>query len=499
MGTQAQSARGVLGAQEVLSVQGMQDARSTRQETADRAQSDGRGRSGERDRKHPKHPSGKGFGEVFTRVRKASRHSVSPRLVGWSVLVGAAVGVVVSLFRWSIAASVGALKALYSFIGQGNWWALAIVVPVSIGIGVALAWMVKSEPLSAGSGIPDVETRLRSTKPVEFPWIRVLWRKIVGGLLAICPGLFLGREGPSVQMGASVGMGVSGASETTRRFRRELVAAGAAAGLSAAFTAPIAGVLFVAEEIYSRFTLKTGISAFAASLSASMVAVEVFGLKPVFDLPHTQVLGIPYYWQFIVLGIALGVVSWVYEKSLFASFHLYDFLHIPTVVRPMVPLLLIIPIGLTLPQTLGGGNELVTMLGHMDIPLDLLVVLFVVRLIGSQLAYGSGLPGGIFLPMLTLGALFGAITGKCFVLLGVAPPSRAYISLMVIVGMAGLFGAVSKAPLTAIVLVMEMTSYGVLMPLGAVTLLAYLVYDALGGKAIYDELGERSAKLQRRK
>lgn len=445
------------------------------------------------------HHVAKRIGSVVSKVRKSSRHSVSPRLVGWSVLVGLGVGVVVSVFRALISASVGMLQNMYSFIGQGNWWVLAILIPASIGIAVLLAWLVKSEPLSAGSGIPDVEASLRSTKPVSFPWWRVLWRKIVGGLLAICPGLFLGREGPSVQVGASVGMGLSSATATTQRFRRELVAAGAAAGLSAAFTAPIAGVLFVAEEIYSRFTLKTGISVFTASLSASIVAVEVFGLKPVFDLPHTEVLGIPYYWQLLVLGIALGFVSWIYEKSLFAGFNLYDALRIPAVLRPAVPLLLVIPVGLTMPQALGGGNELVTMLGRAQLPLDLLLLLFVVRLIGSQISYGSGLPGGIFLPMLTLGAIFGAISGKCFIALGVAPDSQSYISLMAIVGMAGLFGAVSKAPLTAIVLVMEMTSYGVLMPLGVVTLLAYLVYDALGGKAIYDELGERSARHHRRK
>lgn len=435
---------------------------------------------------------------AFYHVRRASRHSVSPRLVAWSVLVGVAVGIVVSGFRWLISASVSGLTWVYSAAWSGLWWVLVIVVILSLGAGVFVAWMVKTQPISGGSGIPDIESRLRSTKPVDFPWWRVLWRKLAGGLLVICPGLFLGREGPSVQMGASVGMGVSGATETTRTFRRELVAAGAAAGLAAAFTAPIAGVLFVAEEVYSRFTLKTGISAFAASLSASAVSVEVFGLKPVFDIPHALVPPIGQYWQFVIFGIVLGAVAWLYEKTLFLGFAFYDFLHIPASVRPLIPLALTVPVGLFLPQLLGGGNELVTFLGHHEVTVGLLVVIFVVRLLGSQLAYTSGVPGGIFLPLLSLGAVAGALASGSLAWLGVGADNLASTSLMMMVGMAGLFGAVSKAPLTAIVLVMEMTSYGVLLPLGVVTLLAYLIYDALGGQPIYDELGVRAARLASR-
>jgi H+/Cl- antiporter ClcA len=441
-----------------------------------------------------------GITSMVQHVRRASRHSVSPRLVGWSVIVGVVVGAAVSFFRGAISVSVVWLTKMYAFTTRGNWWVLAIVIPISIGLALGLSWIVKTQPLSAGSGIPDVESRLRSTKPVAFPWWSVLWRKVVGGLMAICPGLFLGREGPSVQMGASVGMGLSDSTATTRQFRRELVAAGAAAGLSAAFTAPIAGVLFVAEEIYSRFTLKTGISAFAASLSASIVTVQVFGLKPVFDLPHTRIPAVSQYWQLLVLGILIGVVSRLYEKSLFWAFMFYERAHIPVMARPIVPLLLVIPVGLFMPEALGGGNGLVTLLGHASLPLGALVMFFVVRLVGSQVSYASGLPGGIFLPMLSLGAVFGAVCAHCFVWLGVAPANDlSYIALMEIVGMAGLFGAVSKAPLTAIVLVMEMTSYGVLMPLGVVTLLAYLIYDALGGKPIYDELGARKTRHRAKK
>lgn len=423
-------------------------------------------------------------------LRKADRrHTVALRLVGWALVIGILSGLVVGFFRWSITKMMLGLHSIYHFAAAGHWWVLILIALVSVGLSIAVSWMVVSEPASSGSGIPYVEARLRSHDPIDFNWWGILWRKIVGGLCAFSTGAFLGREGPSVQIASCIGMGLSSASHITRRHRKDLVAAGAAAGLAGAFTAPIAGTLFVMEEVYARFSLQTAVCSFVAALASSAVEVEIFGLEPVFQLPHTLKLQLIDYWQLILVAIVIGVIAKVYERTLLRGIDFFSWLHIPGAFRPLIPFLLMIPVGVWAPDLLGGGNTLVTRIGSQQMGVGLLTVYFLVRLVLSQLSYGCGVPGGIFLPILTLGSLVGALFAQLFVLMGASKGSLQYVSLMAIVGMAGLFGAVTKAPLTAIILVSEMTSYSELLPLGVVTLIAYLVYDLAGGKPIYDELG----------
>lgn len=424
------------------------------------------------------------------KIRSASHHSVSPRLVGWSMVVGAAAGFVASVFRLILQTMLHAVMHLYRYVIPGRPWIVAMEIVIFIAFGWCIAALIRSDPLIKGSGIPDVEKRLRSSAPLRFPWFRVLWKKIVGGILAIGPGAFAGREGPSIQMGACVGMGFSAITMTTRTYRRELVAAGAAAGLSAAFNAPIAAVLFVTEEIYSRFTLKIGLASLAAALSANAVSSSIFGIEPVFSLPHVIKPPISSYWSIGALAVLLGMLAWAYEWTLLRSSKAYDLLHLPLAVRTFVPLLLTIPVGLLAPDLLGGGNATVTSIGNSHHALWVLLVFLAVRFGISQITYGSGSPGGIFLPILTLGALAGASWGAFLNVQQLWPGGTDATTLMIIVGMSGLFGAVSKAPLTAIILVTEMTSYDLLMPLGFATLISYLVYDAMGGRPIYDALGK---------
>lgn len=436
---------------------------------------------------------------IGDRLRKANRrHTVSVRLVGWSVVIGVISGLVVGGFRYSIGRIIGWLQQVYRFTTAGNWWMLAVIALASVLLSIAVAWMVITEPASSGSGIPYVEARLRSKKPIDFNWWGILWRKVVGGLCAFAPGLFLGREGPSVQIASCVGMGLSSASKTTRKNRKDLVAAGAAAGLAGAFTAPIAGTLFVMEEIYAKFSLQTGICSFSAALASSAVAVQIFGLEPVFKLPTGFRLPLEDYWQLLLVAVVIGLLAKAYERTIFAGIDFYRLLRVPGAWRPLIPMLLTIPVGVFFPQLLGGGNGLVTLIGRQRFGFWTLALYFVIRLVLSQLSYGCGAPGGIFLPILTLGALAGAGMATLFVAMGASAYSPAYVSLLTIVGMAGLFGAATKAPLTAIILVVEMTSYSELLPLGVVTLGAYLVYDLAGGKPIYDELGAYASPVAKR-
>lgn len=433
-------------------------------------------------------------GPVTRWLRKKMNDDRPWSLIAWSVIIGLVSGLVVGLFRGSVVWLNNRMTDLYAYTKDGHWWVLALIVAGSFLLSWLLARIVKTAPLVAGSGIPDVEQRLRSDNAKYWHWWKVLWRKFVGGLMAMGPGLFLGWEGPSVQLGASVGLGCSNYSDHTARNRHTFVSCGAAAGLCAAFTAPLASVIFVAEEVYSRFTTKVFICSFVATVSAAFTTILLLGQAPGFMLPVPRTIGITMWWQFILIGIGLGCVASLYEKTLFGAFNFYSLLRIPKMLRIFIPFLLMIPFGLFLPVTLGSGNSFINIVSNSNTALWLLVVMFIIRLIGSQLSSGSGAPGGLFLPILTLGAAFGLICSKLLVMAHVEPGSAGYCSVIESSCMAGLLGATVQCPLTAIVLVVEMTGYSNLIPMSIVTLCACIVYDLLGGKGVYDELAGYQAK-----
>ncbi|MBQ5557693.1 MAG: ClC family H(+)/Cl(-) exchange transporter [Aeriscardovia sp.] len=433
-------------------------------------------------------------GPVTRWLRKKMDDDRPWSLIAGSVIIGLVSGLVVGLFRGSVVWLNNRMTDLYAYTKDGHWWVLALIVSGSFLLSWLLAWIVKTAPLVAGSGIPDVEQRLRSDNATYWHWWKVTWRKFIGGLMAMGPGLFLGWEGPSVQLGASVGLGCSHYSDHTARNRHTFVSCGAAAGLCAAFTAPLASVIFVAEEVYARFTPKVFICSFVATVSAAFTTILLLGQAPGFALPAPKTTNITMWWQFILIGIVLGCVASLYEKTLFGAINFYSLLHIPRMLRVFIPFLLMIPFGLLLPVTLGSGNSFINIVSNSNTALWLLVVMFIVRLIGSQLSSGSGAPGGLFLPILTLGAAFGLICSKLLVMAHVNPGSAGYCSVIESSCMAGLLGATVQCPLTAIVLVVEMTGYSNLIPMSIVTLCACIVYDLLGGKGVYDELAGYQAK-----
>ena len=176
------------------------------------------------------------------------------RSVLLGLLVGLMSGTVVSAFRYCIEVGLRYSRLVYGHlrIAPFVWWQWALLIGVNLGLALIVAWLLKKEPYISGSGIPQVEGQLAGE--LEMHWWSILWRKFVGGVLALGPGLFLGREGPSIQLGASVGQGLAAGFKLSGTDRRLLIASGSAAGLAAAFNAPIAGTLFVLEEVYHNFS-----------------------------------------------------------------------------------------------------------------------------------------------------------------------------------------------------------------------------------------------------
>lgn len=405
------------------------------------------------------------------------------------IVVGCAAGIVVSLFRLLIA-KIFAQVVKYYQLSHENLSLLGLILLVSLIVVIAIGFLVKSDPDIKGSGIPHVEGELKGL--LHPDWWSVLWKKFLGGTLAISMGFMLGREGPSIQLGAMAGKGVAKTLKAQRMEQRVLIASGAAAGLSAAFNAPIAGLLFVVEEIYHQFSRLVWISALVASLVANFISLNIFGLTPVLDMPgELVILPLKDYWLLLILGAFLGAMGYLYEKVTLNAGVVYDFLgkvcHIPNYFYGIFAAVLIIPVGYFYPQLLGGGNGLITSLTTSHLTLAVVFLYFIIRFIWSALSYASGLPGGIFLPILTLGALLGFGFGLGVNQLGFI--STAALINFLVLGMAGYFGAISKAPLTAMILVTEMVGdFRQLMTIAVVTLVAYIVMDLLKGEPIYEAM-----------
>ncbi len=418
-------------------------------------------------------------------------HSFRLKLVFEGIGVGIITGLLIVLYRYTLEKAGIFLTEVYNTISIKPIlilpWIMALII-----VGYIVGLMVKHEPMISGSGIPQVEGVL--LRKLDMTWWRVILGKFIGGVLSIGSGLSLGREGPSVQLGAAVGQGFSKIFKRVKIEEKYLITSGASAGLAAAFNAPLAGVMFALEEVHKNFSPLVLLSALSAALSADFVASGFFGLKPIFTLKNLAVLPLKFYFYIILLGILLGILGVLFNKIILKAQDLYIAqTWLPKEMRIIVPLLISVILGILLPQVLGGGHELITSLITNNFSLTVLVVLVLVKFLFTMASFGSGAPGGIFLPLLAIGALIGNAYG--IVLVHFVHFDSIYINNFIILAMAGYFTAVVRAPITGTILITEMTgSFSHLLSLAVVSIVAYIVADVLASKPIYEALLEKILK-----
>ena len=417
----------------------------------------------------------------------------SLRLLLEGLALGLGAGISISVFRYLLAGSEILRPVIYhnlrEVLADGQWQWLALYILSFIIIAYLLKLIVAREPMCTGSGIPQIKGILQGD--MSMRWFSVLWSKIIGGVLAIGAGMSLGREGPSVQIGACVGQGLSQTSRRTRFESRILMTAGAGAGLAAAFNAPLAGVIFGLEEMQKTISPALLLTGITASITAATVTEVVFGISPVFAMGYLLPLPLNLFDVLVVAGMVIGLLGRLFNIALAYSLNTYSRLGLSGMKKPLVPLALAGILGFVLPEILGGGNLLVDSLVVTDYTIGFLCLLFVGKFLFTMICFGSGVPGGIFLPMLVLGAAGGAVLAKLLVLAGLLPAM--YYADIIVFGMAAYFSAVVKSPVTGSILILEMTgSFQHMLALLVVSLTAYVISDLTGGRPVYDELLDRA-------
>lgn len=408
------------------------------------------------------------------------------RLLFEALIVGVVAGIVVGSFRWLIGQTLAMWQKGYQ-AAHANPALLWLLAAGGLASVIVAGFLVKQQPHAGGSGIPEVELQLQGK--LQLDWWPIFWRKFIGGVLSIGSGLFLGREGPSIQLGSTLGQGVARGFKASKTDSRVLLATGAASGLSAAFGAPIGGSMFIVEEVFHNFSPRVWLNALAGAIMANFVVSNIFGQRPVLAISYNHTFPILQYWHLLLLGIFLGVIGRLYQWGLLNFSKVYAKIAIlPRWLHGIIPAAILVPIMYFFPNYVG-GNTLILSLDKLHVT-GLLAAIFLLRITFSIVSYDSGLPGGIFLPILAMGALLGAVYGNLMADLGWL--DQKLVVNLIIFSMAGLFAAIVRSPFTAIMLIAEMVgSLLHLMPLAVVSVVAYIVNELLGGVPIYESLAGR--------
>lgn len=416
------------------------------------------------------------------------------RLIIPAILLGFLTGMVSVAFHLSLDYGEKLRNRIIDFAHQqpdiGSWLIMGLTL-TAVFLSAGLA--IRFSPESSGSGIPHLKAVLTGHR--SFLWLRVLVVKFISTAIASSGGLMVGRGGPNVHMGGAIGQGMANLwPDETLDDRSVMVVAGGGAGLTAAFNSPLAGLMFTLEELNSKCTPLGFFTAAIACLTTDMVCRVMLGQSPVFHLTITEAPALNLLAVFLPLGIISGFLGSLFNKTLLVAQKLTSLAFWPRLAWWVLLAALVAAVNWYAPGLSGGGQGFINSIfaGNM-LNLNTVVLFFVVRFIVTVGSSSTGVAGGIFMPVLVLGALLG---------LGVGSLSQTFFpgmeidpTLFAVVGMASYFTGVVQAPLTGIVLIIEMTgNYSLILPLFVACFSAQITADGLGVTPIYEALTENDLK-----
>lgn len=428
---------------------------------------------------------------IFRQTEYFLQEIVRSKIIVQAILVGLISGMLVVGFKVSINSLFWTIQ---KFLSAFPTWQKALIFPLITTLGGLISGFLvfKFAPETKGSGIPYV--KMTMARMGNMTRIRSIVVKFFAGVAGIGTGLSLGREGPSVQLGAGAGALVGRLFKMSGTNQDKLIAAGAGSAIGATFNAPIAGTIFVLEELVQKFTPALLFPVLVATVSAASLARHFLGSNPSFDLPKLQggitLENIP---VCIILGLVAGLLGVLFSKVIFFNNKLFDKMSkIPNYFKPAIAGLAVGLIGLVIPYVLGSGNFSVDLLLQHKFSLGLVLTIFIAKFFVTPFCFGSGAAGGIFLPMLMLGSFLGYIVSTVCNSFGFHTDPI----VIAILGMGAFLSAVARTPITAVVMVFEMTGgYSHILPIMLSAAIADLVAEKLNQKPIYASLIVQNSKF----
>ena len=381
-----------------------------------------------------------------------------------SCLTGLITGAIIFLFKIAIKYVQTASGFIYGSVRE-NPKLLPLLLLGAAAVGIISFLLIKLFPIVRGSGIPNSLAILRGFIP--FKWIRSLLGIFSSTLLTFFVGVPLGNEGPSVQMGCSVGKGtVNLFAKGNKAWERYTMTGGACGGFAAATGAPLTGIIFAIEEAHRRFSPIIFMSASVATLAATMTTTGLcklfpaLGLSPkLFDIPDSAALPLKYFGIAVILGVVVGAISIAFTKlyKLFNGLMNDTLKRIPLAVKVVSIFVLVALIGFFLDGSLGSGHAIIDAIFESHAPVwYVLIILLLVRALLLLVSTNSGITGGTLIPLLTFGAILGSLTASLVTSLNLLPAE--YSDAIALISTAAFLAASSRTPLTAIILTVEIFS-----------------------------------------
>ncbi len=428
---------------------------------------------------------------IFRQTEYFLQEIVRSKIIVQAILVGLISGMLVVGFKVSINSLFWTIQ---KFLNAFSTWQKALIFPLITTLGGLISGFLvfKFAPETKGSGIPYV--KMTMARMGNMTRIRSIVVKFFAGVAGIGTGLSLGREGPSVQLGAGAGALVGRLFKMSGTNQDKLIAAGAGSAIGATFNAPIAGTIFVLEELVQKFTPALLFPVLVATVSAASLARHFLGSNPSFDLPKLQGgITLENIHVCIILGLVAGLLGVLFSKVIFFNNKLFDKMSkIPNYFKPAIAGLAVGLIGLVIPYVLGSGNFSVDLLLQHKFSLGLVLIIFIAKFFVTPFCFGSGAAGGIFLPMLMLGSFLGYIVSTVCNSFGFHTDPI----VIAILGMGAFLSAVARTPITAVVMVFEMTGgYSHILPIMLSAAIADLVAEKLNQKPIYASLIVQNSKF----